>query len=254
MTPPTILGVFAHPDDETIMIGGTLAMLHDHGSLTHLVCATRGEGGERGDPPVVAAQAQLGPVREAELRCAIAQLGVTSLTLLGYVDPAIGPNDELGPFEADFDVLVGQIRKQITATRATIVLAHGPDGEYGHPAHKLIHRATLTAVQQIDPPVSFYSVAASIPDNDDRLWNTSRTAQFVLDITPWAAQKIAAMTCHTSQHALFKRRRKLTHVREALRPLETFYREWPESNGALPADAFASLLQDSGARTIPPNK
>ncbi len=53
MTLQHVLGVFAHPDDETIMAGGTLACLGARGLTTHVASATRGEGGEAGQPPVV---------------------------------------------------------------------------------------------------------------------------------------------------------------------------------------------------------
>jgi len=247
----SVLGVFAHPDDETIMAGGALAMLHTRGVPTHLVCATRGEGGERGDPPVVADQAALGPAREAELRCAAGELGVTSLTLLGYVDPVVGPDGELSPFAADFDELAARIADLIAGCRAAVVLAHGPDGEYGHPAHRLIHRAVLAAVQTYAPATLFYSVAAGVPGIEDHLWNASRTAHLALDIDPWLAAKIAAMLCHRSQHALFKRRRGLARVEDAPRHVESFYREWPPAGDGPPEDAFADLLRAAGAVTPP---
>ncbi len=254
MSLQSVLGVFAHPDDETIMAGGTLACLGARGLTTHVASATRGEGGEAGQPPVVADRRALGPAREAELRCALEALGVTGLTLLGYVDPDIGPDDMLGPFEADFEVLVGQIADVIRATRAGVVLTHGPDGEYGHPAHRLTHRAVFEAVSRRTPDVLLYSVMARPPENvpghDDRLWNTSRPAHLVLDITPWAEAKIAAMECHVSQHALFKRRRNLQTVREALRATETFHREWPATNGAPPDDDFAAILVAAGAVAV----
>ena len=246
-----VVGIFAHPDDETIMLGGTLALLGQAGVQAHIICATRGEGGEMGEPPLVADRAQLGDVREAELRCALGHLGGASLTLLGYIDPEVGPDNTLAPFEADFDTLVAQLGRQIAALipdpATGCVIAHGPDGEYGHPAHKLIYRATREAVARFMPDVALYSVAAQVSGVDDHLWNTSRTAQLVLDITPWAKAKIAAMECHRTQHALFKRRRKLERVRDALRHYESFYRESPHTNGQPPADAFAVLLRDSGA-------
>ncbi|GAB4571467.1 MAG: N-acetyl-1-D-myo-inositol-2-amino-2-deoxy-alpha-D -glucopyranoside deacetylase [Anaerolineae bacterium] len=242
-----VLGIFAHPDDETIMLGGTLAMLHARHVQTHLTLATRGEGGELGEPPVVPDRALLGAVREQELRCATARLGVTSLHLLGYIDPEVGLENTLRPFDADFEELVTRISTIIGEVRADVVLAHGPDGEYGHPAHQLIYRAVRAAVESHAPHVPFYSVAANVPGIEDHLWNTSRTAHLALDISPWAAAKIAAMECHRTQHALFKRRRKLAHVRDALRRTESFYREWPATNGRPPDDAFAALLRDCGA-------
>ncbi len=251
----TLVGVFAHPDDETIMAGGTLAMLAEHGVRAHIVCATRGEGGDMGVPPLVAARAQLGAARESELRCALTHLGAPGLTLLGYTDPDVGPENILSPFEADFETLVKQIGAEITARipdpARGVVLAHGPDGEYGHPAHQLVYRATREAVARCAPEVPFYTVAAAVNGLDDHLWNTSRPAHFVLDITPWAEAKIAAMECHRTQHDLFLRRRKLTRVRDALRRYESFFRESPPAHDTPPEDGFAALLRIAGATPGP---
>ncbi len=251
MSIANVLGLFAHPDDETIMAGGALAMLHAQGVRTHVASATRGEGGEVGEPPVVADRSQLGAAREAELRCAAQALGLTSLHFLGYVDPEVGPQEELAPFAADFPALVEQLARLIAALRADVVLTHGPDGEYGHPAHSLMHRAALQAVRQRAPQALLYSVSASVPGlEEDRIWNASRTAHLALDITPWAGAKLAAMECHVSQHALFKRRRNLQTVPQALRRVESFYREWPPCGEAPPADPFADLLRAAGAQAV----
>lgn len=246
----SVLCVFAHPDDETILAGGILALLHTQGVQTHLICATSGEGGEIGDPPIVEDRRELGAARGEELRCAAEALGVSTLTLLGYVDPDIGPGEELRPFEAHFPTLVQQIAQLITERKTEAVLTHGPDGEYGHPAHRLLYQAARKAVVQHHPQALLYSVAATVPGHEDHLWNASRTAHLALNITPWAEAKIAAMECHVSQHALFKRRRKLQTVREALRRIESVHREWPPVHDGPPDDAFAALLRAAGAQDV----
>src|SRR5215216_4725575 len=93
---------FAHPDDESL-IAGMIAMMTRQNIAVHVVCATRGEGGEMGEPPITD-RARLGAVRAAELRCAVQALGA-SLTVLDYVDPLVGLDDALYPFDADFDTL-----------------------------------------------------------------------------------------------------------------------------------------------------
>lgn len=246
-----VLGIFAHPDDETVLVGGTLALLHERGVQTHVMCATRGEGGESGDPPVVTDRRYLGEAREAELRRAADALGITTLTLLDYVDPTIGPEDTMYAFTHDEATLVARLAHLIDNSRPDVVLSHGPDGEYGHPGHQLLYRATRQAVLQHAPDVLHYSICATVPGIEDRIWNASRDAHLVLDITPWAEQKVAAMEAHVTQHALFKRRRKLQTVREALRSVESFYREHPATNGLRPDDQFAALLQEAGAQAFP---
>jgi N-acetylglucosamine malate deacetylase 2 len=82
-----LLAVFAHPDDETMLSGGILALAARNGMLVDYVCATRGEGGETGEPPVCTRE-MLGEVSEQEMVCAVQTLGGRSLTFLGYTGPA----------------------------------------------------------------------------------------------------------------------------------------------------------------------
>lgn len=244
-----VMFIGAHPDDETVMVGGTLAMLNSNGVATHVVCATDGRGGEAGDVPGTGTPATLARVREAELRCAIKALGVTSLALLGYEDPLIGPDEAVYPFPADEKVLVSQITAQIQNVGAEVVLTHGSNGEYGHPAHVQVHHAVLRAVREFAPDVVVYSVAALVPTIEDRLWNQDDPAHLILDITPWFETKHDALNCHRTQHTLFKRRRNLQTVREAVRTVEAFHRHWPAvPEGAVPEDAFSALLLKTGAQ------
>lgn len=238
----------AHPDDETIMAGGTLAMLHARGVPVYVVCATDGRGGESGGVAEASTPEALAAVRLEELRCATAALGVDGLTWLGYEDPVMGPDEELFGFAAHEATLVAQVAAHILEKDVSLVLSHGSDGEYGHPAHVQMHRAVARAVREQVPDVLFYSVGALVPGIEDRLWNTSDPAHLGLDITPWIEAKHAAMLCHRTQHALFKRRRELATVREAVRTVESFHRHWPPVDGlAMPDDAFAALMRSAGA-------
>ncbi|MCS6883691.1 MAG: PIG-L family deacetylase, partial [Chloroflexaceae bacterium] len=142
---PSLLCLVAHPDDETILCGGTLALLSARGVAVHVVCLTRGEGGELGEPPLTTRE-QLGAVREQELVCAVQALGGKSLTFLGYIDPPIGPDGTLSAPEHNPVMLAGQIVNCIQQFRPDVVLTHGSNGEYGHPAHVLMHAMTRAAV------------------------------------------------------------------------------------------------------------
>jgi N-acetylglucosamine malate deacetylase 2 len=226
-----LLCVVAHPDDETMLCGGTLARLAARGVAVHLLSLTRGEGGEAGEPPRCT-RAELGQVREQEMRCAAEKLGVSSLTFLDYVDPDVGANDTLFAPEADFDVLVGQIAEAVRQRQPDVVLTHGTNGEYGHPAHKLAHTATRQAVWGGLAPL-LYSFSASYPAHPHpRLANADDPADIVVDVSGFLDQKEAAALCHLTQNALFVRRRsqqagrKVT-VREALLAEEAFHRHWP---------------------------
>ena len=245
----SVVCFFAHPDDETVLAGGITAMLVRCGVSVHLVCCTRGEGGEWGEPPVVTQRELLGAAREAELRCAAAALGA-SVQVLDYVDPVIGPDDVLSAFEHEIDALA-QVFLDIAQRRhADLILTHGRDGEYGHPAHQAVNAAVMRAFPRMMPNTLVYTVAALVPDIEDRLWNQSEPAHFALDIRPWGEAKLAAMECHVSQHALFKRRKNLQSVRDALRTVESVRRQHPLTHDPEPFDdAFASLLRTVGAWT-----
>jgi LmbE family N-acetylglucosaminyl deacetylase len=107
-----VLVFFAHPDDETMFLGGTFAFLAAKGVEVHFICATRGEGGEMGDPPICSRE-DLGLIREGELRCAIETLHGASVQFAGYTDPIVGQEGELYPFTDDLETLAGYLKKEI---------------------------------------------------------------------------------------------------------------------------------------------
>jgi LmbE family N-acetylglucosaminyl deacetylase len=243
-----VLFLGAHPDDETIMAGGTLAMMHLCGVLVHLVCATDGRGGETGGLSEADSPTALAHIRAQELHCAAQALGADSLTLIGYEDPVMGPGEQLYGFAAEEEALAARVVELIRLKDVDVVLSHGSDGEYGHPAHLQLHHATRRAVREHAPDVLFYSMAAIIPGTEDRIWNKSDLAHLALDIQPWIEAKHAAMLCHRTQHALFLRRRNLSDVRDAIRTVESFHRHWPTlPEGSPPDDPFAQLLLAAGA-------
>jgi LmbE family N-acetylglucosaminyl deacetylase len=90
--PLVLLAVFAHPDDETFRPGGTLALLARQGVQVYLLTATRGEAGSCGDPPVCRPE-ELPVVRERELRCACAALGIEPPHILDYPDGRLSDVD-----------------------------------------------------------------------------------------------------------------------------------------------------------------
>ena len=91
-----LLAVFPHPDDESLGLGGTLAKYSAEGVETYLVCATRGERGWNGPEEQNPGFEALGRIREAELRCALSQLGLYEVSFLDYID---GEVDQAYPAE-----------------------------------------------------------------------------------------------------------------------------------------------------------
>jgi LmbE family N-acetylglucosaminyl deacetylase len=239
--PLTIVAFFAHPDDETMFLGGTLAYLADQGAVVHYLSATRGEGGEMGDPPICA-RSELGQVREKELICAVDALGGTSLDFLGFQDPVVGPEGELFPFSEDLGQVIEKFSGFLTRIQPDVILTHGPGGEYGHPAHIQTHRATMEALRVLDySPLAVYSPA----------WLSRETGEFtpapgiLVDIGPWVSVKIKAVNCHRSQHGLFLRHgasragRPVT-IPEMVRSQEALCRIRPDQG--LGGDPFEELL------------
>jgi LmbE family N-acetylglucosaminyl deacetylase len=243
------LCLVAHPDDETILCGGTLALLAHRGVAVHVVCLTRGEGGELGEPPLTS-RAELGEMREQELVNAVGKLRGKSLTFLGYVDPEVGPDNALAAPVHEPVILSGQIVNCIKQFQPDVLLTHGSNGEYGHPAHLLLHQMAKAAVaalieEKYERVPAFYTFAAHFENHPyPRLANADDAADWVLDVTPALDQKEAAALCHATQTALFVRRRSqqagrpLT-VREILLTQEACRRHWPTTGPDVLADWLA---------------
>lgn len=232
-----VLCIVSHPDDETMLTGGTLAMLTGGGAEVQLLCATHGEGGELGEPPVVRREA-LGATREQELYCAAQALGLAAVRFLDYVDPLVGEDNALYAYTDRVEELVDHITGDIRATRPTMLLTHGSNGEYGHPGHVLTHRAVVQAharVREQGEHPALYTFCAAIPGREDRIFNDEDPADFVLDVTPWLAEKADAANCHRSQHGLFYRNHpEARSMEEVVRRMEAIHRVWPDE-GPVPA-------------------
>jgi LmbE family N-acetylglucosaminyl deacetylase len=133
-----LMAVLAHPDDESLGFGGTLAWYSAEGVETYLVTATRGERGRFFSPDQTAEPAEVGRVREAELRAAAAVLGIREVCILGYPDGAVD--------QVDAATAIAAIVRHIRRIRPHVVVTFGPDGAYGHPDHIAISQFTTAAI------------------------------------------------------------------------------------------------------------
>lgn len=133
---PRLLGVFAHPDDETFCAGGTLAKYTAMGADAMVVSFTRGDAGQIRDAGT-ATRRTLGEVRERELWEACRRLGVQNVACLDYGDGKLK--------DVDSRVLVGQAVRFIRSFRPDVVFTFGEEGAYGHPDHIAISVATTDA-------------------------------------------------------------------------------------------------------------
>ena len=139
-----LLTVFAHPDDETLGTGGTLAKYGAEGVETHVLTATHGEKGWFSDPADYPGPEALAKIREGELQDAAKRLGVKSVRFLDYVD---GELDEAEPAR-----VIARIADVIRELRPHVVVTFGHDGIYGHPDHIAISQfATAAVFASADP-------------------------------------------------------------------------------------------------------
>ncbi len=151
MTTQKILLCLAHPDDEILGPGGTIAQYAEDGAYIELVCATRGEAGEIADP-ALANPETLPQVRERELLCAAETLGIRKVTFLGYRDSGMAgtpQNEHPNAFiNADADEVVAQLVATMRRVRPQVVITFEPFGGYGHPDHIVIHHHTHAAFEK----------------------------------------------------------------------------------------------------------
>lgn len=139
----SLLAAFAHPDDESFGVGGTLAKYAGEGFEVSLLVATDGAAGEISDSSLAQPE-NLAEVRRRELQCAADTLGVKNLRLLGYPDGHLA--------EVDWQEAEGRVVAIIRELRPDVVITFDPLGVYGHPDHITIHRLTLTACQLAGDP------------------------------------------------------------------------------------------------------
>ena len=244
-----VLVVVAHPDDETMLAGGTLAMIAKAGAQVHILSATRGEGGDIGRPPICTRE-EVGIVREEEMKCAVNALGGASLQFMDYIDPLVGENNELYAFAGEQGEVAGKIIKAIQANHIDVVITHGSNGEYGHAGHLKVHACVLLAVMSLpekERPL-LYSMQGSFAGHPKvRVMNQDDPAHIVLDIKSVEHEKLAAITCHKTQHGLFLRKaipdeNGNRSLKFALMPLESLHRIYPEVQTFPVQDNLVQLL------------
>ncbi len=203
----TVLVVVAHPDDETLMMGGTLARLAAGGWRVVVLSTTRGEAGWIADR-ALATSATLGAVREQELRRACALLGLACPIVWDYPDRGLSALDP--------DTFTQALVRAMREIRPQIVVTWGPDGGYGHPDHLAVHHAVTAACHQLraqsGAPLALYYPVVRPPRlrrllNMLRAWARGRQARFPepppittrIDVRRYRRQRAAALAVYRSQ-------------------------------------------------------
>jgi N-acetyl-1-D-myo-inositol-2-amino-2-deoxy-alpha-D-glucopyranoside deacetylase len=208
-----LLAVFAHPDDESLACGGLLARCAAEGARVTLLCATRGEAGER--VPGCSDDVGLGIVRRGELHDAAERLGIHELILLDPPDGEL-PGENYALFRQEMVVAARYVRPDAVVT-------FGPDGLYWHPDHIYIHERVTEAVAQLapNPPALYYVVfpqdlmknvlelakEQAPPQEELTLWDIDAEAfgayapppTLVVDVSAYVGRKLDALRAHRTQ-------------------------------------------------------
>jgi LmbE family N-acetylglucosaminyl deacetylase len=227
----TLLAVHAHPDDETITMGGTLARYSAEGVRTIVVTYTNGEMGWVNNQPA-SKELDVGALRARELDAASQRLGVSRLIQLGYFDSGMaGWPENYRPgafFAADLTAAANTLVQILETERPQVMVAYDETGGYGHPDHIKAHQVALAAYTAsgaaqpaklyfvrlplnwsrefvralreagIDAPASAVTGADAGPDVrevgvPDDLVTTA------IDVRDYVQIKHAALACHASQ-------------------------------------------------------
>lgn len=136
----TILGVFAHPDDETSSSAATFSRYADLGATVHVITGTGGELGTLGTGDLTVKREDLAQVRERELRTVLDMYGAQPPTMLGYRDQELAL--------ADHDEAVGKILTVMRSVRPDAVITFGPTGISRHDDHIAIHKLAVAALDR----------------------------------------------------------------------------------------------------------
>ena len=170
----TILAVFAHPDDESLACGGTLARLADSGARVVLLCASRGESGSVRHESLVDVN-DLGRVRSEELLEAARTLGIADVLICDHPDGDLRWAD-VSEFHEEIVAAIGRYRPDGVITFAE-------DGLYWHLDHIGVHERTYTAVRSLgaDAPPLYYvtipkGVMRAVVEAEHRAPRTIRVA------------------------------------------------------------------------------
>ena len=265
---PTLLAIFAHPDDEAFGTGGILAYYASSGYRVALACTTRGEAGEISDP-ALASPESLGDVREAELRCSAHTMGFDEVFFLDYCDSGmVGTDmnkDQTAYINAPDEEVIRKLVEIVREVQPDVVLTFEPYGMYGHPDHIAIHRHAVAAFHAAADsnqfpgagptwqsgrlfytavPHSFFEGMAKLLNEPDAFKDfkglPDDQIQVDMDISQHIQAKWDALLCHATQFGEDNGFRKVPRE-EAWKLLshETFALAWPEPK---PGDKLRDLF------------
>lgn len=262
----TLVSFHAHPDDEALLTGGTLAKAAAQGHRVVLVTATGGERGLAG--PDDGQGVELARLRMAELSAAAAALGCARVVSLGYGDSGLHPaaGDDEAFAHVDVPTAARRLADVLVEERADVLTTYDRNGGYGHPDHVAVHRVGARAAELAGTPVVleatvsaglfrgvlrllrvFGHALGSAPLGVQQVFSDRHEITHRVWVTGSLRAKRAAMSAHGSQRRAEGQTRVLDHFLRLPLPVFglVFSREWYVEPGRDPAtrqtDVFATL-------------
>lgn len=219
LTGRTVVALHAHPDDESLITGGTLAGLAAMGARVVLVTCTAGGSGLADER--FGSDDALAQVRRGELQAAADALGVARLECLGYVDSG-SDKANLRPDGfcfSDVDEVAARVAAIVVDEAAELLIGYDEAGGYGHPDHVQVHRVGARAAElsgvsgyleatverrslvRAARVLSFVPVARRLvpADRFASSWSDAGRMTATVDVRPWVDAKRAGLKAHASQ-------------------------------------------------------
>jgi N-acetyl-1-D-myo-inositol-2-amino-2-deoxy-alpha-D-glucopyranoside deacetylase len=238
---PTLMTIHAHPDDETIATGGTMAAAVAAGRRVVLVTCTRGELGEIVVPDLDTPDnhRRLGELRAVELERAMGRLGVTEWENLGYRDSdmmgRVGNLDPRSFWRADLDEAAGRLVWLIRTHRPDVITTYNEYGGYGHPDHIRVHDVAVRAFPRAGDPAWY-------PEQLAPEYGGTGPAAAEGGLAPWTPSKLYEQAFPAS---FWERMREMYERAGIPNP-------WDPPEGATPEELAA--MEEEGARMLVPDE
>lgn len=218
----TLVAFHAHPDDESIIMGGTMAKAAEAGHRVVLVVATKGEHGEVAEG-FLAQDEALWQRRVEETTAAADVLGVARVEFLGYVDSGMmgTPENDLPDsfWQADVEEAAGRLAAILVEEQADVLTAYDENGNYGHPDHIQVYRVGVRAAELAGTPKVYLTtvnrdhilrlirqaaeagveVPEDVPGEEFDMGVSEDRITTTVNVRPWLDRKRAAMAAHASQ-------------------------------------------------------